>query len=47
MIRRGGKRALGQLKSELESSKDKLFFINYIPAGSTQAKWYLVQVDMD
>ena len=46
-LRRGDQRALKQHKIENESSKDKLFFINHIAVGSTQAKWYLVQVDMD
>ena len=44
---RGGQRELRQTKSEIESSKDKLFFIKHISAGSTQDKWYLVQVNMD
>ena len=43
----GDKRALRNLKSEIETSKGNLFFINNIAAGSTQAKWYLVQVNMD
>ena len=42
----GDKRALRHLKSEIETSKGNLFFINNIAAGSTQAKWYLVQVDI-
>ena len=37
-------RALIYLLSEIEISKDKLFFINHIDAGSSQAKSYLVQV---
>ena len=45
--RQGDQRALRQLKNEIESSNDKLFFINHIAAGSTQAKCYLVQVDME
>ena len=46
-IIRGDQRALRQLKIEIESSKDKLFFTKHIYVGSTQAKWYLIQVDMD
>ena len=46
-MRRGDQKSPKQIKSEIEISKDKLFFINRIVAGSTQAKWYLVQVDMD
>ena len=42
----GGQIALSQLKRDIEISKDKLFFIKHIAAGSTQSKWYLVQVDM-
>ena len=36
-----------QLEGEIESSKDKIFIIKHISAGSTQAQWYLIQVDMD
>ena len=43
----GVQRALRQLKSEIESSKDKLFFINHTSAGSTKDKWNLIQVDMN
>ena len=43
----GDQRAQRHLKSKYESSKDKIFFIKKIAAGSTQTKWYLVQVDMD
>ena len=46
-IKWGDQRALRHLKIENESSKDKIFFINHIAAGSKQAKWYLVQLDMD
>ena len=46
-LRRDDQRALKYLKSEIESSKDKLFIIKHISAGSTQAKWYLVQMYMD
>ena len=35
---RGDQRALRQIKSEIESSKDKLFLINHISAGSAQSK---------
>ena len=43
----GDQRALIQHKSDIERSKDKLFFIKHVAAGSTQYKWYLVQVYMD
>ena len=39
--------AIRYIKPEIVSSKDKIFFIKHIEAVSTQAKWYLVQVDMD
>ena len=42
---RGDQISLRQLKNKIESSRDKLFFIKNIAAGSSQAKWYLVQVD--
>ena len=47
MIRRGDQRSLIQLKSDIEKSKDKIFFINHISAGSAQDKFYLVQMDVD
>ena len=40
-------RALRQIKSEIKSSKDKLFLIKNTAAGPTKSKWYLVQVYMD
>ena len=40
-------RALRQFKSDIKKSKDKLFFINHIAAGSAQAKLHLLHVDMD
>ena len=46
-LRQGDQRALIQLKSEIKSSMDTNLFIKYISAGSTRAKWYLVQVDMN
>ena len=45
-LRQGDQISLRHLKSESGSSKDKLFFIKRISTGSTQSKWYLVQVDM-
>ena len=45
-IKCGYQRELIQLKSNIEISKDKFFFIKNIFAGSNQTKWYLVQVDM-
>ena len=46
-IIRGDQRALTQIEIEIDISEDKPFFIKIVYAGSTQAKWYLVQVDMD
>ena len=46
-LRRFDQRALRQIKSYIEISKDDLFFVNHMSTGSTHAKWYLVQVDMD
>ena len=43
----GDQRALRHFKSEIEISNDKLFFIKNIVTGSTQAKWYLVQLKME
>ena len=45
-IRQGDQRALIQIKSDSERSKDKLFLINHMSARSTLTLWYLVQVDM-
>ena len=41
------KRATQLLKIDIETSNKKLFFIKHRDTGSEQAKWYLVQVDMD
>ena len=46
-IRGGDLRPLSQIKSDIKRSKDKLFLIKHMSAGSTHAKWYLVQVDME
>ena len=46
-LRWGDQRARRQLKIEMKSSKDNLFFIKKISAGSTKDKWYLIQVDMN
>ena len=46
-LRRLDQRSLRKLKSEIESSKDKLFFIKHMATGSPQTKCYLLQVDMD
>ena len=46
-LRQCDQRALRQLKIDIEKPKDELFFIKHIAAGSTQAKWYLEQEDMD
>ena len=47
ILRQGDQRAIIHLKSDIEVSKYKLFFINHMPEGSTQTKCYLVQVDID
>ena len=44
-IRRGEKRALKLLNSDIEKSKDKLFFIMHRAAVSSQDECYLVQDD--
>ena len=41
------KRATQLLKIDIENSNKKIFFIKHRDTGSEQAKWYLVQVDMD
>jgi hypothetical protein len=41
------KQVLQQLWENIESSKDKLFFIQEKETGQLTAKWYLVQVDRD
>ena len=41
------KRALQILKSDYKNSNNDIFFINNISTVSAQAKWKLVQVDMD
>ena len=46
-LRQGDQRALSQIESDLERSKDKIFFIKNISVGLTHTKWYLVQVDME
>ena len=46
-VRRGDQRALRQVKVNIEKSKDRLFFVKHIAAGSAQAKCYLVQVDIE
>ena len=46
-LRRCDQRALINIKSDIEISKDKLFFVNHMSAGSTRNKWYLLQVNMD
>jgi len=35
-----------ELQDAIETSKDKLFFVKYIPAGTIRPRWYLVQIDM-
>ena len=44
---RGYQRALSQLKSGIERSQDRIFFIKHMSAGSTHTIWYFVQVDME
>ena len=46
-IRRRDQRALINIKSDIEKSKDKLCFIKHVAVGSAQDKWYLLQVDID
>ena len=46
-LRWGNKKAMQLLKNYIENSNDNLFFVKHITTGSAQAKWYLVQVDMD
>ena len=46
-LRWGDQIASRQLKIDIEISKDKLFVIKHMSAGSNQTKQYLVQVDMD
>ena len=43
----GEQRALQLFKSDIEKSKDKLFFIKHRAAGSAQAEFYLVQGGLD
>ena len=35
------------LDDRIKQSKDKLFFVSYIPEGTLRACWYLIQVDLD
>lgn len=35
-----------ELHATIEKSKDKLFFVKYIPAGTMRPRWYLVQIDI-
>jgi hypothetical protein len=35
------------LATAIAASSDKLFFISYVPDGTTRPRWYLVQVDLD
>ena len=35
------------LDDRIKKSKEKLFFISYIPEGTLRARWYLIQVDLD
>ena len=46
-LRRGDQRELSQLKRDIEISKDRLFLINQMYAGSTWTKRYLVLMDTD
>ena len=46
-IRWGDQRALRLIKIGIEKSKYKLFLIKHRAVGSSQDKWYLLQVDMD
>ena len=42
ITRQGNQRALIKLKSDIEISKDKLFFIKHMSDGPTRTKCYLV-----
>ena len=46
-LRWGNQRALQLIKSNIEKPKDNLFFVKQRATGSAQAKYYLVEVDMD
>ena len=46
-IIRGDQISLRLLKSDIEKSKENIFFINHRASGSTHAEWYLVKVDQD
>ena len=46
-IIRGDQISLRQIKCDIERSKDKIFFIKHIYAGSPQTRWYLLQVSME
>ena len=35
-----------ELQEAIEQSKDKLFFVQFTPAGTMRQRWYLVQIDM-
>ncbi len=35
------------LSTSLSQSKDKVFFIKYLPEGMMRPKWYLIQVDLE
>ena len=43
----GEQRALRQIKSNIEKSKDKLFLTKHTTEGSERDKWYLLQFYMD
>ena len=45
-LKQDDQRSLSQLKSNIERSNDKLFFIKHMSTGLTHSKWYLLQVNI-
>ena len=35
------------LHTEIDNSRDKLFFVKYLPEGTMRQRWYLVQIDLE
>ena len=35
------------LDDRIKQSKDKIFFVSYIPEGTLRARWYLIQVELN
>ena len=34
------------LNDRIKQSKDKVFFVSYIPEGNLRSRWYLIQIDL-